>query len=98
MTYASIFLSDAQLSEEEKESGDFKVEPELNPYFLLLPYVTVIPVESLLIFLIKTKPTEIVDGKHVPQKGTVKARVCIGYFLLVLCLAGCVFICFVLDA
>ena len=60
--------------------------------------MTVIPIQAILMALIKTKPTEIVDGKHVPQKCSVKARVSIGYFLLVACLAGCVFICFVLDA
>jgi len=43
MVFASVFLSDAQVSTGEDDDDEFRVEPEFNPAFILLPYLTVIP-------------------------------------------------------
>mmetsp|Transcript_39546 Transcript_39546/g.35338 ORF Transcript_39546/g.35338 Transcript_39546/m.35338 type:complete len:90 (-) Transcript_39546:580-849(-) len=66
LLFASLFLSDSQVSQQEEESGSFEVKPELNPYFILLPYVTVIPVQAILIALISARPPKIENGKQMP--------------------------------
>jgi len=71
----------------------------MNPYFLLLQPLTVIPLHGLLIFFIKFRPPERgLDGKLQKLKKSARIKVIIGYFLATVILLACVLVCFVLDA
>ena len=68
----------------------------MNPYLILLPYVTVIPVNALFEFLIAV-PTEYKD-KHLPLPTVYKVKKYAGISLGVLASLGCIFVVYVLAA
>jgi len=95
--YASLFMTEGNIN--STVNSDVNLMPESNPYFILLPYVTIIPVNLILITLISQKSEyKNKKGEIIPTPNTTKIKVIFGYILLLCVMAGSIFGSFVIDS
>jgi len=95
--YASVFMTEGNIK--SSIDSDINILPESNPYFILLPYVTIIPINWILISLISQKSEyKNKQGEIISTPKSIKIKVIIGYFLLVCVMAGSILGSFIIDS
>mmetsp|Transcript_24177 Transcript_24177/g.21242 ORF Transcript_24177/g.21242 Transcript_24177/m.21242 type:complete len:215 (-) Transcript_24177:799-1443(-) len=96
LTFASIFATSANTGQARLLA---EPKPVFNVYYLLLPYVTIIPIQVILITLIKNPAKVNKKGQEVKyNKKCNKVKRGFGFFLTFCVMAGCIFSVFVIDA
>jgi len=96
LTFASIFATSANTGQARMLA---EPKPFFNVYYILLPYVTIIPIQVILITLIKNPAKFNKKGKEIKHNKTcVKIRRSVGFLLTFCVMAGCIFAVFVIDA
>mmetsp|Transcript_28400 Transcript_28400/g.25250 ORF Transcript_28400/g.25250 Transcript_28400/m.25250 type:complete len:264 (+) Transcript_28400:214-1005(+) len=95
--YASVFMTEGNIN--SSIDNEINILPESNPYFILLPYITIIPINLILIALISQKSEyKNKKGEVISTPKATKIRVVIGYFLLFCVMAGSIFGSFIIDS